>query len=324
MATRRFHAGRHGILTRVTVAPAVVQTRALDRCLACGSNRIAPLAFQYRWRDTLFPAAECHVCGMRFLAVQPTGATIEDMYREEYFVTDFRCGRSDRPSFDEDAFRAENAGLLDAFQPYRGQGRLLDVGCASGWLLKHARDRGWMGTGVELSADAVRFARGLGLDVRHGTLEDAALPAASYDLVYMGDVLEHVPDCRATLVEVSRVLAPGGHLFLRGPITTNSIARNLALAVYGAMGRRLTLAEPPYHLWEFRPAPLRRLFAAVGLDVVRLEEAKIPPGNPHGAKTALQKAGLAVLDTVNLALTRMFNRWGDRVVVVARRPPITR
>jgi hypothetical protein len=106
----------------VTVAPAVVQTRTLERCLACGSNRIGPLAFQYRWRHTLFPAAECHVCGMRFLAVQPTGATIEDMYREEYFVTDFRCGRSDRPSFDEDAFRAENAGLLDAFQPYPGPG----------------------------------------------------------------------------------------------------------------------------------------------------------------------------------------------------------
>src|SRR5439155_11823851 len=142
-----------------------------------------------------------------------------------------------------------------------------------GLLLKRARERGWRTLGVELSPEAVTHARALGLEVREGTLEDAALASAAYDVVYLGDVLEHVPDCRATLAEVARVLVPGGHAVVRGPITTHSLARRLALALYGAVGGSIVLREPPYHLWEFRPGSLTRLACAVGLEVVAIEQS---------------------------------------------------
>lgn len=296
-------------------------TRTLERCLVCGhGGPFAPLAMRYEWQGTTFPAAECPRCAMRFLRVQPAGESLAAMYSAEYFETDFRCGRSERHSFDEAAFRAENAGLLERFERHRGQGRLLEVGCASGWLLRHAAERGWRVTGVELSAEAVAHARGLGLDVRQGTLGDAGLAAGSFDLVYMGDVLEHVPDCRESAEQVAGLLAPGGHFFLRGPITTNSLARSLALGACGLLGRELVLREPPYHLWEFTPRSLRGLLSRVGFDLVALEQAKIPPGRAHGRKSAAQRAAMAALDTLNVPITRAFNALGDRVVLVARRP----
>ncbi len=298
-----------------------MKTRTLARCLACGhGGDLRPLAMTYRWEGVEFPAAECPACGVRFLRVQPEGDSLAALYSADYFQTDFRCGRSEAHSFDEASFRAENEGLLARFEPYRGAGRLLEVGCASGWLLKHAAERGWRATGVELSADAVAHARGLGLDVRQGTLADAALPASSFDLVYMGDVLEHVPDCREVVREVARVLAPGGHFFLRGPATTHSLARSLALAACGAIGRPIVLREPPYHLWEFTPRPLAALLAREGLEVVALEQAKIPPGRAHGRKSLVQRAAMAALDAVNVPLTRAFNVLGDRLVLIARRP----
>ncbi len=297
-----------------------VATRALGRCLACGGTRLKPLAMRYEWQETAFPAAECAACGMRFLDVQPVGASLARMYSAEYFRADFRCGRSDAASSDEDAFRAENAGLLDRFEPFRGAGRLLEVGCAYGGLLRAAAGRGWHVTGVELSAEAVAHARGLGLDVHRGALEDVVLPADAFDLVYMGDVLEHVPDCRETVARVARLLAPGGHLFLRGPITTHSLARALALRAYRLAGRAIVLREPPYHLWEFTPRSLAALVRAAGLGVVALEQAKIPPGRAHGSKSALQRAAMAALDAVNVPITRAFNALGDRIVLVARRP----
>lgn len=281
---------------------------------------------RYAWNGLEFPAAECGECGMRFLRVQPAGETLAAMYAAEYFQTDFRCGRSDSASADEAAFLSENRGLVDRFESLRisvgapAAGRLLEVGCAHGLLLAHARSRGWSVRGVEFSADAAAAARARGLDVTTGTLESAGLPEGSFDLVYLGDVLEHVPDCRETLALVARVLAPGGHLFLRGPITTNSIARRLALVAYAASGRDIVLREPPYHLWEFTPASLARLARAVGLADVRLEQSKIPPGRTHGTKSAAQKAVMNALDAVNLPLTRACNAWGDRVVMIARRP----
>lgn len=300
------------------ISPA--STRVLESCLACGGREIARLALRYEHQGVAYPLMECARCGMRFLGVQPQGAALEALYAEPYFEADYRCGRSASSSFDERPFRAENQGLLDAFASLAPPGRLLDVGCASGWLLKHAAERGWKATGVEPSPAAAEFARSLGLDVRHGDLVVARFEPGRFDLVYMGDVLEHVPDCRATLAEVARVLAPGGFLYLRGPITTHSLARGLGLALYRALGRDIVLREPPYHLWEFTPGSLRRLVEAVGLEGIRLRQSKIPPGRVRGQKSPWQRAAIWALDAVNAPLTQAFDVRGDRVVLVARKP----
>ena len=256
---------------------------------------------------------------MRFLSVQPTGASLARLYTASYFEQDFRCGRSRTSYFAEDAFRDENRNLLESFERLVPRGRLLEVGCAGGWLLKQATERGWQAKGVELSADAVGHALSLGLDVVRGELAEAGFPPSSFDLVYLGDVLEHVPDCHALVAEVARVLRRGGHLYLRGPITTHSLARSLALGLYRHLPDGIVLREPPYHLWEFTPRSLQALLRTVGFEVLRLEQSKIPPGPPHGEKTPLQRLAMGMIDALNVPLTRAFQVWGDRVVVVARK-----
>jgi hypothetical protein len=119
---------------------------------------------------------------------------------------------------------------------------------------------------------------------------------------------------------VARILRPGGHLYLRGPITTHSLARSLALTVSGALGRTLVLDEVPYHLWEFTPRSLARLVRRAGLEVVRMRQSKIPPGHARGRKSGLERAIMAAIDTINLPLTTLGNARGDRIVLVARKP----
>ncbi len=291
----------------------------LVRCLACGGRELRPLALAYAFRGERFPLLECRACRMRFLGLQPAPESMADFYDAAYFRSDFRCGRSAATSFDEAAFRRETRGLLDDFSGLCPPGRLLEVGCATGWLLKHAAERGWQAQGVEIAPDAVAFARSLGLEVFQGDLRAARLPAGAFDLVYLGDVLEHVPDCRALLEEVRRVMKPGGWLYLRGPVTTNSLARALALELYHAFGRTIVLHEVPYHLWEFTPRSLARLMGAVGLVVVRVHQSKIAPGRGRSRTWSLSRVVMAAIDAVNLPLTRTFNVCGDRVVMVARR-----
>ena len=316
-------------MTSRTPAPAppagttpALGTRRLERCPSCGSPQWRLLPLRYEFRGATFPLVECRSCELRFLAVQPDRAGLTELYSPEYFERDYRCGRVESSSFGEEAFRDENRGLLERFARLTAPGRLLEIGCATGWLLKHARERGWEVQGVELSADAVAHARGLGLEVFQGEVLDAHLPADRFDLVYLGDVLEHVPDAHAVLAEVARVLRPGGHLVLRGPITTHSLARSLGLAAYGALGRTIVLREPPYHLWEFTPRSLVHLCERVGLAVVSLEQSKIPPGRAHGEKSAIQRSVMAVIDAINVPLTRMWNARGDRVMLVARKPTL--
>jgi SAM-dependent methyltransferase len=305
--------------------PAMLPVRTLDSCVACGSARLKPLPLVYEFRGS-FPLVECDDCGLRFVRVQPAGEGLAALYSAAYFESDFRCGRSEVAYSSEEPFRVENTSLLEAFERLgpdprkaRVPPRLLELGSAGGWLLKHARERGWEAQGVEFSVDAAERSLALGLEVFQGDLLAAALPAESFDLVYMGDVLEHVPDCLAVLVETARLLKTGGHLYLRGPITTNSLARRLALALYGALGRTIVLREPPYHLWEFTPGPLEHLFASAGLDVIQARQSKIPPGRAHGEKSVLQQLAMGAADALNLPLTRLLNTAGDRIVMVGRK-----
>ena len=54
--------------------------------------------------------------------------------------------------------------------------------------------------------------------------------------------------------------------------------------------------------------------------MVEIEQGKIPPGRPHGEKSALQAAAMRALDSLNAPLTNAFHVFGDRAVLVARKP----
>ena len=87
---------------------------------------------------------------------------------------------------------------------------LLDVGCYTGVFVEIAARHGWDAWGVEPSLWAVERARARGLRVLPGTLEAADLPEATFDVVTMWDVIEHLPDPRRALQRVHRLLRPGG------------------------------------------------------------------------------------------------------------------
>ena len=129
--------------------------------------------------------------------------------------------------------------ILRRVERVAGTGRLLDVGCGPGVLLSVAKDR-WDAVGVEVSKSAAEEARKrFNANVVEGTLEQAAFPSESFDAVTLVDVIEHLTGPKETLREVSRILKPGGVLFVLTP--------NIDAPVAKLMGR---------WWWGFRPAHL--------------------------------------------------------------------
>lgn len=98
--------------------------------------------------------------------------------------------------------------------------RVLDLGCGVGhllaWLTCHAPARYH---GLDLSLNSVRRARRAGLrDVSVGDAEHLPFRDASYDRVVCNGAAHHLPDLRAALREIRRVLRPGGRLVLHEPV----------------------------------------------------------------------------------------------------------
>lgn len=89
-------------------------------------------------------------------------------------------------------------------------GRLLDVGCGTGVHSAAFRDHGWTVTGVDVSEDMLRLARGRGLDVVQADARSLPFDDAHFDAVVSLWTHTDVDGFTAAVAEATRVLRPGG------------------------------------------------------------------------------------------------------------------
>ncbi len=98
--------------------------------------------------------------------------------------------------------------------------RVLDVGCGEGCFAFALARAGAKVVGIDVAAEPLRRARVRHpeLDLRQVRAERAwPLKDASFDVVWAGEVIEHVADTAGWLSEVRRVLRSGGSLLLSTP-----------------------------------------------------------------------------------------------------------
>ncbi|MEM7520857.1 MAG: bifunctional 2-polyprenyl-6-hydroxyphenol methylase/3-demethylubiquinol 3-O-methyltransferase UbiG [Pseudomonadota bacterium] len=118
---------------------------------------------------------------------------------------------------------------FDQFAEWQGA-RVLDLGCAGGFMAEALAERGAQVTGIDPAQDAIAAARAHaeagGKDIRYdvGVGEDMPYEDGAFDAVVCVDVLEHVVDLTRVLAETQRVLRPGG-VFFFDTINRNPIAR---------------------------------------------------------------------------------------------------
>lgn len=100
------------------------------------------------------------------------------------------------------------------------RGRILDFACAAGYLLERAAARGWDAHGVDIGPWVKVAAQRRGLrNIHIGQLSDLNFPNGHFDVIYAGQVLEHLQDPLATLSEFRRILSTDGILYADVPRT---------------------------------------------------------------------------------------------------------
>lgn len=96
-------------------------------------------------------------------------------------------------------------------------GRLLDAGCAYGYFVEQAIERGYDACGIDISSYAVTRKPELSKRLVKGIANSLPYESMSFDLVTAFDLLEHLPDPAAVLREFKRVLKPSGFLLFSTP-----------------------------------------------------------------------------------------------------------
>jgi 2-polyprenyl-3-methyl-5-hydroxy-6-metoxy-1,4-benzoquinol methylase len=218
-------------------------------CELCGYNHF----------DTVRPwlgvseIVRCRQCGLQFVNPMPDRAYIQNLYHRagqggdpdtDYFLKYIRERKNRNESFTSLYERR----LSDIERHCPQKGKILDLGCAAGFFLQSARNRGWQPYGIDIVPQFAEFARqDLGLvDVTCGSIDELALTPETYDAVTLWDLIEHLPQPGHLLKKIYASLRPGGVIILWTPNIKNAVLVREEWHGY----------LPDHHLYFFSPETL--------------------------------------------------------------------
>lgn len=199
-----------------------------------------------------YAIVQCNHCGLVYTNPRLEGAQILDSYVavEDPLYLQEREGRV--LTFER------HLRPLEKLKP--PPGRLLDVGAYTGVFVEIAARHGWEAWGIEPSHWAVGEARTRGVQMIEGTLDSIDLPASSFDVVTMWDVIEHLTHPFDEICHTHRLLKPGGLLAVHTMDIDSLFAR--------VMGARWPwLME--MHIYFFSHRTLKAMLEKAGFRVLR-------------------------------------------------------
>lgn len=251
-------------------------------CPVCTSSH-TEIGLRKSLPEGLLVLLTCAECSHAFIQDPP--ATFE-AHRYEYYAKLLERGREERHT----ELNAQRYSELLNQWKRSSPGRLLDVGCGDGHLVRVATESGWEAEGIDLSESAIRVASAWGARCRVLDFFDRSLEAQSYDVLHMAELIEHVPAPGQFLARAEQLLKPGGLLYLTTP-NFASVSRHMLGADWSPIHFE--------HLSYFSPRSLSKLISRhtsftidletrnIGLMalVKRLRGPPTPSVDEKGAKT---------------------------------------
>lgn len=257
---------------------------------------------EHLYKKESFDVARCRECKTIFIENPPPDTS--SVYDESYFFGGENGGGYGSYDEEKETMRATFEKCLDLILEYQAGGALFDVGAATGYFLALAKSRGFSVSGIDISSVAAREAQKKGIEVKVGTLESVEHTPASYDVVTLFDVLEHVVHPDSLVRSAAEMLKQGGILM---GCTPDSMSVNARL-----MGRHWHMLYPPEHLVLLNDKSLRLLLAQQGFQTLWTGRITKRFSLPYIFQTAARWLGIPLLSRMGFALR---GTWLGRIAV---------
>jgi len=290
----------------------------VKRCPLCESERHHPFPIHYLLQGKRFDGVRCASCSFVFILPRPNKEELSLMYSDEYFLHDGSdCGAHSMTDYETAAQKGsvKFPEILGHIKKFRDAGDFFEVGCGMGYFLAYARTQGYSVSGIEYAALGTRVAREkFGLDVAQGSFEELPVVENTHDVIFFGDVLEHLVEPLEMLRKAHRMTRQGGVVAAEVPSMFNSIVGRMAVVAFRLLKRSKRMPMPPYHVNEFTPATLKAMFRAAGFSQVKIVQRTKKPDTIALRGTFIEKAAKKGLQYPNYVITKTFGLLGDRLL----------
>lgn len=222
------------------------------------------------------PRLRQHELGFWEVANKPSPEVLADYYAQSYYQNETGNFRKSYSAVELEVIGlriTQRAAQISALTGVKEPGRMLDVGCGEGFAISYFRSLGWQVAGIDYSRagveqinpDCVQF-------VQQGDvfelLEIKIVTGEKYDVVWLGNVLEHVLDPVGLLHSLRFLISGNGLLVVTVPNDGSVYQEDLYNN--GDISRRFWIAIPD-HISYFTSDSLKRIAEATGWQCLGLQ-----------------------------------------------------
>ena len=238
------------------------------KCNFCGNNNRDDFDVVLKERimkkaplESGFQLVRCNKCGLMYVNPRPKVEYLARYYYEEWYgYGEGIIPRSSESNFTNNYFRWR----FEKISKYCPSGKVVDVGCQTGGLLKCFYDGGYDVYGIELSDSYRKFCIEQFGFVVFKDLFDVPFVNDSVDIVTFIHCLEHVPNPRQQMKKAYDMLRPDGLLVIEVPSADSLMFRIFKRNLWGLM--------LPMHLYQFTSDVLKSQLKLIGFDIMEINQ----------------------------------------------------
>ncbi len=178
-------------------------------CSICGEEE-----YEVLFELDGFEYVQCNHCKSIYNSVMLKNEVLEEMYNSGIYLEYFKTLVAPAQKLRKETLERRKVSQISSL--FDKPGKILDVGCGSGSLLKECQQVGWTVQGIDPSKDAIAVAKEkYGLDLIEGFFESHQFNEKFDCIVFIG--LEHMQNPMECLKKAYECLNPGGAIFYEVP-----------------------------------------------------------------------------------------------------------